>query len=342
LARSCKILVVDDSDRFRQFFVLSLRQTAEFQLIYEASDGLEAVERAEELKPDLILLDIGLPRMNGIEAGRRIRKVSPNSKILFVSQDSSVDVVHEALHLGAQGYLLKADAGGELLPAVYAVLQGRQYLSRRLRPHVISKTHDEYPAGSLRSKEHLPLLSQKGDIVRVHKVAFQRDDASIVDDFTRFIEFALKMENPVIVIATESHRTNLRQRLQARGRDISTAIQEGTYISLDADDMLSEVMVNDWPDSTRLLKVASDLIVEAAKAAKGKHFRVAACGECASSLIAQGKPEAAIELERLWDKIARSHYVDILCEYLLRDFQTEESSPIFERICVAHSAAYTL
>jgi DNA-binding NarL/FixJ family response regulator len=340
--RSCKILVVEDLDRFRQFVVQSLRRRAEFQLIYEASDGLEAVERAEELKPDLILLDIGLPRVNGIEAGRRIRKVSPNSKILFVSQERSADVVQEALHLGAQGYLLKADAGGELLPAVDAVLQGRQYLSRRLRPHVISKTPDGYLTGSLRSKEHPPLVGQKRNIVRVHKVAFQRDDASIVDDFSRFIDLALKMENPVIVIATESHRTNLRQRLQARGRDIATAIQEGTYISLDADDMLSEVMVNDWPDSTRFLKVASDLIMEAAKAAKGKHFRVAACGECASSLIAQGKPEAAIELEHLWDKIARSHYVDILCEYLLGDFQTEEGSPIFERICVAHSAAYTL
>ena len=129
--RSCKILVVDDFDRFRQFVILSLRQRAEFQLIYEASDGLEAVERSEELKPDLILLDIGLPRVNGIEAGRRIRKVSPNSKILFVSQESSADVVQEALRLGAQGYLLKADAAGELLPAVDAVLQGRQYLSRR-------------------------------------------------------------------------------------------------------------------------------------------------------------------------------------------------------------------
>ena len=90
--RSFKILVVEDFDRFRQFVVLSLRQRAEFQLIYEASDGLEAVERAEELKPDLILLDIGLPRVNGIEAGRRIRKVSPNSKILLISQESSADV----------------------------------------------------------------------------------------------------------------------------------------------------------------------------------------------------------------------------------------------------------
>lgn len=131
--RSCKILVVDDFDRFRQFVILSLRQRAEFQLIYEASDGLEAVDRAEELKPDLILLDIGLPDLNGIEAGRLIREVSPNSKILFVSQESSADVVQHALHLGAQGYLLKADAASELLPAVDAVLQGRQYLSRSLR-----------------------------------------------------------------------------------------------------------------------------------------------------------------------------------------------------------------
>jgi DNA-binding NarL/FixJ family response regulator len=338
--RSCKILVVDDFDRFRQFVFLSLRQSAEFQLIYEASDGLEAVQRAEELQPDLILLDIGLPRLNGIEAGRRIRKVSQNSKILFVSQEPYADVVQEALDLGAQGYLLKADAEGELLPAVYTVLQGRQYLSRRLRPHVISKTRHESRADSLRSEEHPPLLPQKGNIVRVHKVAFHPDDASLVDDFTRFIETALRMKNPIIVIATGSHRTNLRQRLQARGWDMATAIQEGSYISLDADDMLSEVMVNDWPDSTRFLKVASDFIVEAAKAAKGKHFRVAACGECAPSLIAQGKPEAAIELEHLWDKIARSHYIDILCGYLLRDFQTEKSSPIFERICVAHSAAY--
>ncbi len=339
--RPCMILVAEDFDPFRQFVCLSLRQREDFQLIYEASDGLEAVKRAEELQPDLVLLDIGLPRLNGIEVGRRIRQVSPNSKILFVSQELSVDVVQEALHLGAQGYLLKADAADELLPAVDAVLQGGQYLSRRLRPHVISKTQDETLADSLRSKEHPSLPPQNGNSVRVHKAAFHPDDASLVDDFTCFVEFALKMENPVIVIATESHRTNLRQRLQARGRDMATAIQEGTYISMDVAEVLSEVMVNDWPDATRFLRLASDLIMEAAKAAKGRHFRVAACGECARSLIAQGKPEAAIQLEHLWDRISRSHYVDTLCGYLLQDFQTAENRPIFEKICVAHSAAYT-
>ena len=339
---SCKILVVEDFDRFREFVVLSLRQRAEFQLIYEASDGLEAVQRAEELQPDLILLDIGLPRLSGIEAGRRIRKVSPNSKILFVSQELSADVAQEALHLGAQGYLLKSDAGGELLPAVDAVLRGRHYLSRRLRPHVISKTHEEFRADSLRSKEHPSLRPKKGNIAHVHKVAFHVDDASLVDDFACFVETALKMSNPVIVIATESHRNNLQQKLQARGRDMASAIQAGTCISVDVDEMLSEVMVNDWPDATRFLKLASNLIMEAAKAAKGKHFRVGACGECGGSLIAQGKPEAAIQMEHLWDKVCRSHYIDTLCGYLLHDFQTAENRPVFEKICVAHSAAYTL
>ncbi len=339
---SCKILVVEDFERFREFIVLSLRERAEFQLIYEASDGLEAVQRAEELQPDLILLDIGLPRLNGIEAGRRIRNVSPNSKILFVSQELCVDVVQAALQLGAQGYLLKADAGGELLPAVDTVLQGRQYLSCRLRPNVIGNTQDESRADSLGSTEHPILLPQKPNSARVHKVAFHADDASLVDDFACFIEIALTMENPVIVIATESHRTKLQQKLQARGRDMAAAIEQGTYISLDVDEVFSEVMVNDWPDSTRFLKLASDLILEAAKAAPGKHFRVAACGECSRSLIAQGKPEAAIQMEHLWDKMARSHYVDTLCGYLLHDFQTAASRPIFEKICVAHSAAYTL
>jgi DNA-binding NarL/FixJ family response regulator len=334
--------VVEDFELFRQFVVSSLRERAEFQLIYEASDGLEAIQRAEDLQPDLVLLDIGLPRLNGIEVGRRIRKVSPNSKILFVSQELCVDVVQAALQLGARGYVLKADAGGELLPAVDAVLQGREYLSWRLRPHVISNYQDECRADSLRSKEHPSLVPDKGNIAHVHKVAFHADDASLVDDFTCFVETALKMANPVIVIATESHRTNLQQKLQARGRDMASAIQEGTYISLDVDEMLSEVMVNDWPDATRFLKLASDLILEAAKKANGKHFRVAACGECSRSLIAQGKPEAAIQLEHLWDKMARSHYIDTLCGYLLQDFQTAESRPVFEKICVAHSAAYTL
>ena len=107
-----------------------------------ASDGLEAVQKAEELQPDLILLDIGLPSLNGIEVARQIRKLSPKSKMLFVSQESSADVVQGALGTGAQGYVLKRDAGRELLEGVNAVLRGEQFVSARFAGHDFTGASD--------------------------------------------------------------------------------------------------------------------------------------------------------------------------------------------------------
>ena len=101
----------------------------EWQIICEASDGSEAVQKAEELKPDLVLLDIGLPKLNGIEVARQVRQLSPNSKILFLSTDNSPDVVQAALSTGAHGYVYKARAQSDLLPAIDAVLRGKQFVS---------------------------------------------------------------------------------------------------------------------------------------------------------------------------------------------------------------------
>ena len=96
------------------------------QVIGEVSDGLEAVEKAVELKTDLILLDIGLPTLNGIEAARQIHERVPESRIIFVSQESSADIVEEALRTGAWGYVVKANAGSQLLAAVDAATCGKQ------------------------------------------------------------------------------------------------------------------------------------------------------------------------------------------------------------------------
>ena len=115
----------------------------------------------------------------------------------------------------------------------------------------------------------------------------------------------------MIVVATESHRDSLLPRLRAHGLDIGAAIEQGRYVPLDAAEMLSTFMVNDQPDPVRFLKGTRDLVVAAAKAAKGEHPRVAACGECAPLLWAQGNAEAAIRVENLWNEIAETYYVDI-------------------------------
>lgn len=99
------------------------------RVVCEVCDGLEAVQRAEELKPDLILLDIGLPRLNGIEAARRIRDLAPESKIIFSSQETSAEIVQEAMRLGAWGYVFKIHAAAHLLPAIDAVLSGKRFVS---------------------------------------------------------------------------------------------------------------------------------------------------------------------------------------------------------------------
>jgi DNA-binding NarL/FixJ family response regulator len=131
-----RILLVDDFEPYRRFVLSELRPLTEVEVIGHASDGLEAVQRAEKLQPDLILLDVGLPLLNGIEVCQRIRQVSPHSKILFLSQDSSPDVVEEALRLGAQGYVLKSDAARELVSAIRAIRQGKLFVSRRLEAEI--------------------------------------------------------------------------------------------------------------------------------------------------------------------------------------------------------------
>ena len=127
------VLVVDDYARWRDTMCSMVKDCFDCGLLCEAEDGIEAVQRATELKPQLILLDLDLPRLNGIEAARQITRVSPGSAILFVSMNHSADVVSAALGTGAKGYLLKADAASELWPAIEAVLHNNQYLSRSLR-----------------------------------------------------------------------------------------------------------------------------------------------------------------------------------------------------------------
>jgi len=287
------------------------------QVIGEATDGLEAVRKAHDLQPDLILLDIGLPTLNGIDAARRIREHSPKSKILFVSENRSWDIAQEALRTGASGYVVKSDAAKDLLPAIRDVVKGKQFVSASLLPHGL-------------------------ELVRRHEAVFYPDDPSLLDALTRFVEAALNAGHAVIVIATESHRESLRPRLQAQGLDISAAIEQGRYIALDAAEALTKVMLNGMPDPVRFLEVLGDLVVRAAQATRREQARVAVFGECVQLLWAQENPEAVIQFEKLGNRLAETHDVDILCGYCLSSFQNAIGGHSFEKICAQHSAVCCL
>jgi DNA-binding NarL/FixJ family response regulator len=261
-----RVLVVDDNEPWRRFFSTTLQKQPELQVIGDVSDGLEAVQRAEELQPDLILLDIGLPTLNGIEAARRIREVTPASKILFVSENRSLAIVENALSTGAGGYVVKSDAGSELLPAVEAVLQGKRFVSASLRG---------------REDEHTPKQARRERIVAAsrsvktnrHELKLYSDDAAFVDDFAHFIEAALESGNAVVVIATESHRSNLFQHLRADGVDVDAVVERKLYIPLDVSDSLSTV-TDTSTDGDRFAKDVPHAMVEALRTAKERHLHL--------------------------------------------------------------------
>ena len=335
-----RVVVVEDHEQFRRLICSTLGKVPELQIVAEVSDGLAAVQKAEELQPDLVLLDIGLPILNGIEAARRIRKLSPQSKILFVSQESSADMVREALGTGALGYVVKPDAGSELLKAVGAVLRGEQFVGKRFSGHDFVPGSDAVASQEFRT-ESAVALERRAEFGSNHEVVFYSDDAGLLDDLTRFIGAALKVGNAAVVVATESHRDGLLPRLQAYGLDIGAAIEQGRYISFDPADAFSTFMNHGMPDSGEFLNLFGDLITRAAEAVNGGQARVAVFGECVHLLCAQGNAEAAVRVEQLTNLIAQSYDVDILCGYSLGSVRGGTDSRIFQGICAEHSAVHS-
>jgi CheY-like chemotaxis protein len=317
-----------------------LEDDARLRVIGEVADGLEAVGKIRELQVDLVLLDIGLPTLNGIEVARQIRQLSPQTKILFVSQESSPEVVQEALSTG-EGYVVKRDAGRDLLAAVAAVVRGERFVDPRFGNYGCAEMPDSRALESAGSKSVSVPLGQDREIAHRHEVVFYSDEGYFLDSLALFLERALKAGSAAIVVANESHRYSVLSRLQAQGVDIAAAAEQGRYTALDAVDTISTFMAPVTLEPARFLEGFGNLLLTAAKSAKRERPRVVACGQIAPLLWARGKAEAAIQVEQHTNNLVETYGVDILCGYPLDSFQGDAGRDMFQRICAEHSAIHS-
>lgn len=314
---SIRILVADDYADWRRKVCLLLQANTSLQVICEVDDGPEAIEKAGELKPDLILLDIGLPTLSGIEAAHQIRLVSPSSKILFLTLNNSPDVLEAALSTGALGYVHKLHAVRDLVAAIDAVLRDQPFVSASVKADELTKAPDK--------------ISSR------HEVEFYSDDAVLVSSFSRFIAVGLDADNAVVLMATKSHLAGVINELRIQGVDIDLAICDGRFVPLDAHEALSAIMPDDRLDEGRFADVTRRVIEAARAAARGRPPRVSACSEAAFLLWEQGMTDAAIRLEQLWDRLANIYDLGVLCGYALNAFRGGDGGEGFQRIFSKHS-----
>jgi CheY-like chemotaxis protein len=310
---------------------------AQLRVICEVEDGLEAIQKAGQIQPDLVLLDIGLPTLNGIEAARQIRVVSPTSKILFVSQERSPDVVQAALETGARGYVCKIDTGSGLTKALEVILQGRTYLSRS----VAQGDFAEAFSPGIQIDERKLILTpppHHNEKSWHHEVGFYADERSLWQARFEFVSAALKNGNAAVLIASETHQNRFLSRLQADGVNVRATIEQGRYLTQDVAEALSSLMVDDLPDPVNFSKLASGLIAKGAMSVGGDTSRVFVCGEATTLLWEQGNAGAVLRLENLWDEMTRTCTVRVHCGYVSSTFRGETGRHVYERICAEHSA----
>jgi PAS domain S-box-containing protein len=170
-----------------------------------------------------------------------------------------------------------------------------------------------------------------------HVVQFYSDDAFLLDAVSRFVGQALGAGDAAIAVATGEHRDQLGQRLKAKGLDTLAAVQQGRYISLDAHTTLAQFMRAGHPDRAAFTELIGDIIDRCRAVVGGDSPRVAIFGEMVTVLWSEGRAEAAIELEQLWNELARTRSFSLHCGYPLQEFDSEQHGESFRKICMAHS-----
>ena len=286
----------------------------DFDVVGVATDGQAALESARQAEPDLIVMDVAMPRLDGFQAVRALRRTPSQAKVVFLSMHESDEYIVEAFECGGQGFVLKTRVQADLAGALDQVLAGRLFVP------------------SLKSLFHV------ADGGNGHALQLHRNGDAFLDGLGDFFHLALQRGDATCLIATEPVRVGVSARLKKRGWDFDGSSVRGRHLVVDASEAIDRFMRDDAPDRDRLAEIAEELDHYRLTAAEGPVSRLTVFGEMAGVLSLRGNAAAVVELEHSWTQLTHHLPFFTLCGYSTACFDDEMHSGLFSGVCAEHWA----
>jgi DNA-binding NarL/FixJ family response regulator len=333
-----EVLIADDHDWFRRAIRTVIESEAAYRVCGEARDGIDAVDKVRQLHPDIVLMDINMPRMDGLQATEIIRREIPDCNVIIVTQNEATIAREQARIVDAKAFVTKSGLTRDLLPTMGRVamennsrLDARRKDERRANLDQNPKCAQD-DAGS-EGEPWCGLLASAAP--SDHIVQLYQDQQFLNRAVCRFAAAAITNGEGVILVPTVAHWDAFRPRLESEGVDVKAAEKRGQLTIVDADTLLPTFMRDGMPDSPVFLGLAQNVISEAR--GDGRYPKVRWWGEMVNILWERGDVAASMQLEDQFDQLAHEQDIAIFCSFLMDNFDGDVHARMLPRLGENHS-----